>query len=100
MQACGQTLLRRSRRGGTLVHGVPAGKHIRMIARYAVYDTFTDRDVGEFTELSGAYTEIDRLTRHHGARYGVRVARQHRERVDQSWKIRTAGRMLRLVTPE
>jgi hypothetical protein len=52
-----------------------------MIARYAVYDTLTDRDIREFDDLPDAYTEVDRLVQRHGKRYAVRTAREHRERV-------------------
>jgi hypothetical protein len=56
-------------------------RELQMTARYAVYDTVTDRDVREFDDLPHAYAEIDRLRPRHGARYAVRTALEHRERV-------------------
>ena len=66
-----------------------------MTARYAVYDICTDRDVREFADLRSAYAVIDRLGQR---RYGVRIARRHREQIDQSWRLRTVGGpLLRIV---
>jgi hypothetical protein len=53
-----------------------------MAGRFAVFDTLTDRDIGEFDDLPAAYAEIDRLKQRHGVRrYAVRPAKERRERV-------------------
>ena len=70
-----------------------------MSARFAVFDSHTDRDVGEFADLPSAYAEVDRLKpRRTADRYGVRIARHYREVIDQSWKVRTVTSRLRAVS--
>ena len=68
-----------------------------MSARYAVFDSHTDRDVGEFADLPSAYAEVDRLKPRGGGRYGVRIARHYRDIVDQSWKGQSVRSMVRAI---
>ena len=69
-----------------------------MAARYAIYDTRTDSDIGEFDDLVAAYAEIDRLRElHHGIVHGVRLAREHREVTDfqrKAQKLDPLGRWI------
>jgi hypothetical protein len=58
-----------------------------MTARYAVYDTVTDRDIREFDDLPHAYALIDQLKQRHGSRYAVRTTREHRDRIIQTVQV-------------
>jgi hypothetical protein len=71
----------------------PVG-NVQMAARYAVFDTLTDRDIREFDDLPSAYAEIDRLKKRHGTHFAVRPAQERRER------IRTAQVVDLLRAPE